>query len=124
MQVKRFDLSGDNCIIQGSNFQMRIRFSSAGLNLTGATLRSQIRKRYSDPDPLASFAIEMGSDVIGSYGYLRLSPATSSAIPMEPASDFKKKSTWGTYDVELVLSSGEVYRIQEGLVEISPEATK
>lgn len=111
-------------IEQGTTFKLRIRPSSLTLDFTGSTGRGQIRKKYSSPTALATFAVTTGVDATGFYIDYLLTPTDTSAIPVESASDYKKKNSIYCYDLELVMADGRVIRMLEGPATISPEVTK
>lgn len=119
------DLVGDEYKIQqGANYKMSMRLKSAALDFTGVTARSQIRAKYSDANPIVSFTATPGSDSDGVYVDLTLMPEQTAAIPVKPAVNETKRSTYYCYDVEAVLADSTVIRLVEGIVEVSPRATK
>ena len=111
-------------IEQGTTYSLRLRLTSTTLNFIGATTSGQIRKTYSDPTILASFTCTPGTDITGDYVDIQLTPVQTSAIPVASAKDYKFKSTFYTYDVEIQILNGPKIRLLQGSVEVIPEVTK
>ena len=85
------------------------------LDVSGSTVRAQIRPSKDSGEVLHEFSTEAGNAVAEQNAVtLSVQPATSSAW------------SWrnGVYDVELTDSTGRVARIAEGTVTISPEVTR
>lgn len=85
------------------------------LDVTGYTVRSQVRPAKDADEVLHEFSTELGNAVAEQNAVtLSVPPATSSAW------------TWrsGVYDVEVVDPQGRVARIAEGTVTVSPEVTR
>ena len=86
--------------------------SGAPLDLTGYTVKSQIRKSYSSSvayDFTATVYLPLAGKV-----RLELTPTQSEAIP---------PGRW-LYDVEITSSSGSKTRVVEGIVTVTPQITK
>ncbi len=89
--------------------------SGEPLDLSGFTVRAQVRASKEAGDVLHEFSTEAGNAAAEQSSVtLSLSPAVSSAW------------SWrnGVYDVELTDPSGRVARIAEGSVVVSPEVTR
>lgn len=109
----------DITIYQGATLRMPLRWLSgpAGavvpVDLTGYTVRAQLRRRASSPEILATFTCVITDAADGRFE-LSLSAVTTAAIAARA----------GVYDVELVSPGGDVYRFLEGAVSISHEVTR
>ena len=82
------------------------------LNLTGYTIRSQIRKSYASPtahDFTASVYAELA-------GKIRLSLTAAQTAAIKPGRYL--------YDVEITSAGGEKRRVLEGIIIITPEITQ
>lgn len=112
-------------IEQGADFKMRLRPTSLTLDFTGSTGRGQIRRRYSDADPIAAFTVTTGTDGTGFYLDFALTAVETAAIPVESGTTYNKRNSKYCYDVEIVMAAdGKVIRLIEGIVEVSPEVTR
>ena len=113
MVADTFDIEHD----QGSTFQWDITvYDTDGvtpLDLTGYTVRSQMRRKYLDVNPAASFNITY-PDALNGIVRLGLSAAETAAL------------TRGRYfyDIELVDGLGKVVKLYKGTFIIYSEATK
>lgn len=112
-------------IIQGDTFRWIIMVqdsTGAALDLTGYTVRGQIRKAYTDVSPTETFNVTIDPDQVTNMGKvtLLLNPAETAAI---------NKGSY-KYDVELeadtdgVQNNSEVHKLYRGSVTVLPEATK
>lgn len=114
MPAQRYDFE----IEQGASFALTWPVLQNGepMDLTGYTVRSQIRKQHGDSVVLHEFSNAEGNAVADNRGItLSVKPTESSAW------------TWthGVYDVELVHPGGTtVVRVAEGRVTVSPEVTR
>lgn len=89
--------------------------SNVPVDLTGYTARMEIRDKYGG-NLLYRFDLGQGNLVLGGTAgtiILRVPPSTSAAW------------TWraGVYDLEVIDSNGDVARLIQGKVKISPEVT-
>lgn len=82
------------------------------LNLSGYTVKSQIRKSYASPTAY-NFNASIYSASVGKIK-VSLTPAESSAI----------KPGRYMYDIEIMSSVNEKTRISEGIIIITPEITQ
>jgi len=102
-------------IDQGTTFTLSITvsdFTDTPINLTGYTLRSQMRKSYNS-NTYTAFTVTSDEPTEGEIN-LSLTATQTSAL------------RYGryVYDVEIVSSTGEVTRVLEGIVTVNPEVTK
>lgn len=108
-----FDIEHD----QGSTFQWDITvYDTDGTNpldLSGYTVRSQLRKRYSDVAAAATFTITYPNAV---KGVVRLSLTAVETAALDKGRYF--------YDVELVDGTGKVVKLYKGNFIVYAEATK
>lgn len=86
--------------------------NGAPLNLTGYTVKSQMRKSYQSSTAFAFTASVY--DAINGKIRLQLTPSESEAIPA---------GRW-LYDVEITSPSGTKTRVIEGIVTINPQITQ
>lgn len=99
----------------GANYSNIITVASAGtapLNLTGYTVKSQIRKSYTSSTAY-NFTASVYDAALGKIR-LELNSSETSAIP--PGRYL--------YDVELTSASGNRTRVVEGIVTVTPEITQ
>ena len=117
MAAGRFDL----IIEQGVDFAYTVRWSdgqsaeSPGLpvNLSGSTVRAQIRYTYGAPYPPA---LELDADISDAAN----GEITLRATALETATLTKD----GVWDLEIYDPSNKVTRLLSGRVQVSPEVTK
>ena len=99
----------------GANYSNIITVASAGtaaLNLTGYTVKSQMRKSYTSSTAY-NFTASVYDAVTGKIR-LELTAVQSGAIP--PGRYL--------YDVEITSSAGNKTRVVEGIVTVTPEITQ
>lgn len=105
-------------IDQGTTFSLSITVADANgnaLNLTGYTLRSQMRKSY-------------GATSYTSFTVVSATPATGElTISLTDTQTSALKAGRYVYDVEIVSPVGdgsEVTRVLEGIITVTPEVTR
>lgn len=102
-------------IDQGSTFKANIDVTDAdgdALNLTGYTVAGQVRKNYN-----SSTATDFTASVTNvSDGVIQISLTGTQTNGL--------KAGRYVYDVEITSSSGEVTRVIEGQVEVTPGVTR
>lgn len=118
----------DFIIEQGSTFQRKLIFKDSEgvlVDLSGLTLRGQIRQNPSSPTITASFTCVIDPDQITNKGQASISlTAIETAAMVLPEQKFASRKTVAfAYDIEKVGGS-VVTRILEGVVNVSPEVTK
>lgn len=99
----------------GSDYTNIITIDSAGgppMNLTGYTVRSQIRKSYSS----STFYNFTASVLDAAAGQIRLTMTAAQTELIPPG-------RW-LYDVEITSSTGARNRVVEGLVIVTPQITQ
>ena len=108
-------------IIQGATFPKVLRWiapdKTTPIDLTGCTARMQVRSEIESPTVLLELTTENGGIVIdGPAGKLtlRISPAATAAIAWES----------GVWDLEVVHPNGDVTRLAQGAISVSPEVTR
>ena len=119
-----FTLTDDGNLVtiqQGATFSLSVNYkSSAGSTVdlsSGYTARMQGRTTHSASSTVFSLT-NGGGITLGSSD-----PNIVITIAATDTDDFTAPST-GVYDLELVDSSSNVYRILEGRYEITPEVTR
>lgn len=87
------------------------------VNLTGCTAKAQVRSSKDNEVVLIELSTTDGSIVLGgALGTVELifSPATTIGVEWRSA----------VYDVEVTLSNGDIRRLVEGSITLSPEVTR
>lgn len=108
-------------IYQGATFDETLTIS--GLNLSGFDARSQIRSNYADD---GSAALTMDTDANGGMT-LTVVDSNTATLQITISATTTADIDAGTYkhDIELYNSTtGEVIRLLQGKVTVSPEATR
>ena len=104
-------------IQQGADYiqGVTLKDSTTGLpiDLTGVTVRGQVREAYNSAAPLAAFTVQY-TDMPNGKFTLTIPAATTTLLSFDT----------GVYDVEVVYGSGVIDRILQGSVVFSPEVTK
>lgn len=109
---------------QGETWSLLLRLSNsasgetpaAPLNLTGFTVRMQIRESITSATPLLSLTVGDG---------ITVTPLTGEIL-IEVADDVIAAWAWryALYDLEIESPSGRTTRLLKGEVEVSPEVTR
>lgn len=121
-------------IDQGADFQrvLTIRESpvppatvGAPIDLTGHSFRGQVRQSVGADSVLAQFTFTQ-ADQVTSPGEvtMSLSNTQTSAFPSGPQDGVNKVNQTFVYDVEWIKPNGQVFRILEGKITMSPEVTR
>ena len=95
--------------------------NSAPINLTGYTARMQIRRKVTSADSLLELTTTNGRITLGGVLgtiTLAIAAADTAALPATPSD-----RRW-YYDLELVPAGGNVVRLLQGRVVVSPEVTR
>ena len=112
----RYDLE----IKQGATLSLTATWkdsSGTAVNLTGYTARLQVRATYDSSSTILSLTSASGITLGGAAGTISITAsATVTAALTAPWS--------GVYDLELVSGGGEVTRLLEGAVTVSPEVSR
>jgi hypothetical protein len=107
-------------LYQGATFRKRFRWLAPGgvtpISLVGATARMQIRKDKKSPALLT----------LSTAGGQILIDGPNGAIDLHLDAGSTAAITWsgGAYDLEVVMAGGDVVRLVEGSVSVSPEITR
>lgn len=114
-------------ILQGSTFTRLLTFRTAGpgteIDLTGRTFRGQIRKSPGGVK-VADFTFVVQDQVTNTGEVLMsLTAEQTAAIRLVKQTTPDRTLEPFAYDVEQVFLNGQVERILEGIVEVSPEVT-
>ena len=109
-------------IYQGATFPKRLTWKGplparTPIDLTGCTARMQVRPEIDSDTVLLSLTTENGGITLGGVAgtiELFISDRASAAF------------TWrsGVWDLEIEFTSGEVRRLAQGTVSVSPEVTR
>lgn len=103
-------------IDQGADFSFEFALSENGVpkDLTGYSLRGQVRKKHSSNNPSATFTCNI-TDVVGGVCNVSMDNTTTAALT--PGHEY--------YDIEL-FTAGDSYvqRLLQGRIEIRAEVTK
>lgn len=109
-------------IYQGATFRKRLTWTGPAptytpIDLTGCTARMQVRSEIESPAVLLSFTTENGGIALGgALGTidLELGDIASSAVAWDS----------GVFDIEIVHPGGDVTRVAQGSIGVSPEVTR
>ena len=119
----------ENLILdQGSTLTNTLTIKdSAGvpIDLTGHSFSGMIRKSCADAAPVATFTCTI-LDQITNTGQMTfsLTPVQTAAIPTPGNTDYNRVSTIYTFDIEMTKPDTTKFRVIQGNIEVSPEATK
>ena len=119
VMASTFDLTGDNRIFCGADYGLGLTLkdgTGTAINLTGATLASQIRKTQASDTILASFTATI-TDAAAGKVTLSIPATTTATLPATASDNFWK------YDI-LYTKSGTKIRILEGDVEVDGAVTR
>ncbi len=114
MAAGRYDFK----IEQGATFTRQATWSDENgvpINLTGYTISGKIRKKYSDSNEIATFTCELVTPLSGIFSFSLTATQTASIV--------SSNEIVGVYDIKATIGS-TVYRILEGEVRISPDASR
>lgn len=107
-------------IYQGATFRKRLTWkapSGTPIDLTGCTARMQVRSEVESAVVLLNLTTENGGIALGGVSGevdLYVSPADTSAINWDG----------GVFDLEIIHPGGEVTRLAQGSISVSPEVTR
>jgi hypothetical protein len=114
-------------IEQGATFSKVVTWkdsSGAGINLTGYTVTGKIKRKTSDQTALASFTATLANQGTNPGQFtLSLTSTVTASLPTVTGPTAQKALLECVYDVEATIGS-TVYRLLEGIVSVSPEATR
>ena len=113
-------------IDQGSDFKLYVQLldeHDQPVNATGATIIGQIRKTASTKTVSAEFIVEPIDLSIGTF-FLKLNGKDSSKLDCLPSYFAERTITEYTYDVEVHFANGEINRVMQGILYLSPEVTR
>jgi hypothetical protein len=114
-------------IEQGATFSKVITWkdsSGAGINLTGYTITGKIKRKTSDQNALATFTATLANQGSNPGQFtLSLTATVTASLPSVTGPTAEKALLECVYDVEATTGS-TVYRLLEGIVSVSPEATR
>lgn len=111
----------DITIEQGATFTLSMVWrdsSGTPIDLTGCSARMQVRKKYNSETPWLSLTSEAGDIVLGDEDGTIVVTATDEMTETVTA------PACGVYDLEIVMSGGDVKRLVQGSATISPEVTR
>jgi hypothetical protein len=114
-------------IEQGATFSKVITWkdsTGAGINLTGYTITGKIKRKTSDSNALATFTATLANQGASPGQFtLSLTATQTGLLPTAVGGSAEKVLLECVYDVEATTGS-TVTRLLEGIVSISPEATR
>ena len=117
----------DFTIEQGATFSRVITWKDSagvGINLTGYTITGKIKRKTSDATALATFTATLANQTTNPGQFtLSLTSTQTGALPTATGPTAQKVLLECVYDIEASQGS-TVYRLLEGVVSISPEATR
>lgn len=111
-------------ILQGATYRERFSWnapSGTPIDLTGCSARMQVREEKESPIVLLSFS---SAEQPGA-GLIVLGGATGT-VDLSASADITSGLTWssGVWDLEIVMANGDVVRLAEGSISVSPEVTR
>jgi hypothetical protein len=115
-----FHLTEDRRIFCGADYSYGITLkdgAGAAIDLTNATMASQIRRTQASSEVLASFTVTITNAAQGK-ATLALSAASTATLPATPTDSYWK------HDVLLTRADGVKIRILEGDVEVDAAVTR
>lgn len=108
-------------IYQGATFRKRLTWKAGtpavAVDLTGCTARMQVREEIDSEDALVSLTTANGGIALG---------GAAGTIDLYISDEDTADMTWegGVWDLEIEHPSGEVTRLAEGSISVSPEVTR
>ena len=109
----------DYVVPQGADYPIRLRYvvDSVIVDLSGATVRGQLRKTHSSPTASLTCTIANGKAYLNTVtGYFGIDLTAADTAALEP--------TTYVYDIEIELPGGDVTRAIQGKITLTPEVTK
>jgi hypothetical protein len=108
-------------LYQGATYRQMLTWKAGdppqAVNLTDCTARMHVRSEINLPTTLLNLTTANGGIVLG---------GTAGTIEIVIADTLTSGKSWreGVYDLEIVLSNGDVRRLIEGTVSMEPEVTR
>jgi hypothetical protein len=107
-------------IYQGATFRKRLMWVTASgtpIDLTGCTARMQAREDYASPLPLLELTTENGGITLG---------GAAGTIDLLSSDEDTAAMAWsgGVFDIEIAHPNGDVTRLAQGGISVSPEVTR
>ena len=107
-------------IYQGATFRKRLVWKAPNgtpIDLTGCTARMQVRSEVESVTPLLELNTAGGGIALGGAG---------GTIDLYVSDENTALVTWesGVWDLEITHPSGEVTRLAQGSISVSPEVTR
>ena len=109
-------------IYQGATFRKRLTWkgplpAQTPIDLTGCAARMQVRAEVESPTVLLSLTTENGGLTLG---------GAAGTVDLYVSDEDAGAITWdaGVWDLEIVHPSGEVTRLAQGSIAVSPEVTR
>lgn len=113
-------------IEQGATFQRQLTLKDSGgtpVDLTGRTFRGKVKDNIQG-DLVATFSFTLLDQITDTGKVLiTLTAAETAAIPVPKGKNATRTSEDYIYDVEMVLTGGEVERVIQGKITVSAEVT-
>ena len=102
---------------QGADFSLNLVWKNDGVlvDLTGYTARMQLKMSYADTVPALSLTSGSGITLGGVLGTIDIAITAIQTAALQ--------ATTYLYDLELVSSGGQVTRLLEGKIKVTPEVT-
>ena len=108
-------------IYQGATFRKRLRWgvkaTGVPIDLTGCTARMQVRPEVESPTVLLELTTANGGITLG---------GVAGTIELFVSDDASTLFTWtaGAWDLEIEFPGGDVRRLAQGSISVSPEVTR
>lgn len=114
-------------IEQGATFSKVITWrdsAGVGINLSGYSISGKIKRKTSDQTALATFTATLANQTTNPGQFtLSLTASQTGALPSVAGPTAQKALLECVYDIEAA-TGATVYRLLEGVVSISPEASR
>ena len=111
---------------QGSDFRFDVELldiNNDPIDLTNVLIVGQIRKTASSKNIEAEFSIDPTDLVKGQFAII-LPASVTSQLKCDPSHSAYRTMTLFSYDVEIHYPTGQISRILQGVLSVSPEVTR
>ena len=111
---------------QGSDFKIKLVIkdnTGTPLDITGWTFAAEMRRTISDSTVLAAFSFNI-TDAVNGEVEMAMDAATTGALPLKDQKENTRETEDFAYDVERTDGGGDIQRIIQGVVKVSPEVTR
>lgn len=122
MTAGKLDLIIEQGALFQRTFQCRAEDGYTPVDLNGWSADGKIRRKTSIANSIP-INVAINGPTLGIV-QMYLTDEETALIPTDPQGGPERQPTIYTYDIELTDPSGQTFRILEGIIEVSPEATR